>query len=921
MKVNQKVLILGIAILISIFLFIKTSYSVNGSDIINITLIFPENATALPQTMVSFEANITSYGNYNLTNATLYVWSPDSTLFDTNFTSFSGETKYEEVNLTLQICLGTYKWNYYACADNRTDTICNFGNDNYTLYISKTNITDSSPKTGDFLKPINTTFYIIFNASNIYKVEIVYDYDNTFLSSFGAGYNKIMDCTKIYNNTYRCETNISVSYLENYKYLNYYFDIYYNSTDFYKSQLFSTRVDNDTPIVTLIYPENYSYYNGNLFKFNASDDSFYNTFKYINGQCYGCNILVPLLYCDLYIDNNLTNSTIVSNISETQTITTDMKLSGDTHFWYINCTDKAGWSGISETFTFFSNLPPNIISNKTYYYQDGIAENVTYGYSYIIVVDLNDTENDDITVNFTVISPNGTVIINGTGITILNNTYSNPEEGCIYTGGYVYEGTCCGRSSDFPSVCAPGACVCYPPFGPTIKMCNCVDRRCFNGKRCVDKDLYGQPIEYESEIWRSTMFTIENKTINLGIWNWTILACDNNSNCVTINGYYNITDETPPRVEITSPGKDTVPSNKVTCEEIINIEFIAVDDVELDTCKIVINYNDKITGTTNIVNETINCSEPYQFNCPKCTTYDNNYTVYLTVNDTSGNTNSTEKFFYVVYTTEPIGPGPVITKPTENSTDANGDGDYWDSEDDYDGDGIPNKDDDDPWNIVEENKNDIPENLGGGGGTIPIGKYAPAYECTALAGAINFKVYNDFGAGGYTLYMLPGKSVTKNFYVENNGTQNVALLLSLYSNDTSHTWMNLSDKYIEVTIGTKEKFSVTFNVPENVTAGEYHPVILFIDSESQCKLGVLPNVLIVGGFWSLVAYAILKAPWEEITLFGFSFYKIWLMLGILFIVFSICIYLNMKYKKFKALYTVLILLLTYGILTWVMLYI
>jgi len=515
----------------------------------------------------------------------------------------------------------------------------------------------------------------------------------------------------------------------------------------------------------------------------------------------------------------------------------------------VNITDGVNVVEQNSTTVFINNTIPVINYNATYYYQDGIAENVTYGYSYVIVANVTDADNDTVFVNFTLVRPDG-----------------------------VFFAGLCNKSG----------------------------------------------INYDEDMWNSTMFTIENKTINLGIWNWTILACDS-WQCTTSEGHYNITDETPPRVEITSPAEDTVPSNKITCEEIINIEFIAVDDVELDTCKIVINYNDKITGTTNIVNETINCSEPYQFNCPKCTTYDNNYTVYLTVNDTSGNTNSTEKFFYVVYTTEPVsgggGGGPTVTAPTETSVDANGDGDYWDSEDDYDGDGIPNKYDDDPWNIVEENKKNIPSNAGGGGSPAPIGKYAPAYECTALAGAINFKVYNDFGAGGYTLYMLPGKSVTKNFYVENNGTQNVALLLSLYSNDTSHTWMNLSDKYIEVTIGTKEKFSVTFNVPENVTAGEYHPVILFIDSESQCKLGVLPNVLIVGGFWSLVAYAILKAPWEEITLFGFSFYKIWLMLGILFIVFSICIYLNMKYKKFKALYTVLILLLMYGILTWVMLYI
>ena len=86
---------------------------------------------------LEFTADFTVNGG-NLTNATLYVWYSNGSLFNTNTTLMNGTLNGTSLFMT-GLGLGTYDWNYYACAFNSTPTeICRFNETNLTFSYSAT---------------------------------------------------------------------------------------------------------------------------------------------------------------------------------------------------------------------------------------------------------------------------------------------------------------------------------------------------------------------------------------------------------------------------------------------------------------------------------------------------------------------------------------------------------------------------------------------------------------------------------------------------------------------------------------------------------------------------------------------------------------------------------------------------------------
>ena len=63
----------------------------------------------------------------------------------------------------------------------------------------------------------------------------------------------------------------------------------------------------------------------------------------------------------------------------------------------------------------------------------------------------------------------------------------NPKsKSCIQSGGNVVTKICCKSISDFPNMCAIGACGCSPDDGKEITVCDCGEGKCFDGTSCVD---------------------------------------------------------------------------------------------------------------------------------------------------------------------------------------------------------------------------------------------------------------------------------------------------------------------------------------------------------------------------------------------------------------------------------------------------
>jgi len=59
------------------------------------------------------------------------------------------------------------------------------------------------------------------------------------------------------------------------------------------------------------------------------------------------------------------------------------------------------------------------------------------------------------------------------------------EKSCINSGGEISTASCCKTSDDFPNSCLIGACGCSLTDSHQVKVCDCGEGKCFDGKECI----------------------------------------------------------------------------------------------------------------------------------------------------------------------------------------------------------------------------------------------------------------------------------------------------------------------------------------------------------------------------------------------------------------------------------------------------
>ena len=114
------------------------------------------------------------------------------------------------------------------------------------------------------------------------------------------------------------------------------------------------------------------------------------------------------------------------------------------------------------------------------------------------------------------------------------------EEGqaCIDSGGIITTALCCESAGDFPGDCAIGACGCAPEYSHEVKVCNCGEGKCFDGKKCIsfeelqknleeqfseenlgEEDSSGQSEQNQSEICKISIGGIaKTELLQLASW-------------------------------------------------------------------------------------------------------------------------------------------------------------------------------------------------------------------------------------------------------------------------------------------------------------------------------------------------------------------------------------------------------------------
>ena len=144
-----------------------------GQTSVTVNLLSPANTSLFSTATLNFSSNCSAVA-YNFTNATIFVWNTTGIFNKTYNGTIRGE--YNQTNWTIQgFSMGSYYWNVYACADNETGTLCNWGG-NRSLDIGA-NITGESYNYSVY-ETSTQTFQInisLFPGTNLYGAYLIWN--------------------------------------------------------------------------------------------------------------------------------------------------------------------------------------------------------------------------------------------------------------------------------------------------------------------------------------------------------------------------------------------------------------------------------------------------------------------------------------------------------------------------------------------------------------------------------------------------------------------------------------------------------------------------------------------------------------------------------------------------------------------------
>ena len=99
---------------------------------VNINLISPSDNAIISDVGTNFTVNYTVSSDYNLTNATYYIWNSTGIFNDSVVVNITGTTN-STTEYIEGFSLGDYEWNVYTCYGNTTFNSCTFANSNYSF--------------------------------------------------------------------------------------------------------------------------------------------------------------------------------------------------------------------------------------------------------------------------------------------------------------------------------------------------------------------------------------------------------------------------------------------------------------------------------------------------------------------------------------------------------------------------------------------------------------------------------------------------------------------------------------------------------------------------------------------------------------------------------------------------------------------
>jgi len=171
-------------------------------------LNYPDNAINLTNSSLEFGANF-SVIKGNMTNATLYIWKSDGSLFGTNFSEITAGNN--ETNMSISnLVFSEYLWNVFGCGASSTNSTCGFTGSNRTFSI-QTNL-DAEYYETDVYETSYQPFQInitIPESSIFYDAQLIYNQTSYTGTITDLGNDKYSIIKSIYIPQISAHINIS----------------------------------------------------------------------------------------------------------------------------------------------------------------------------------------------------------------------------------------------------------------------------------------------------------------------------------------------------------------------------------------------------------------------------------------------------------------------------------------------------------------------------------------------------------------------------------------------------------------------------------------------------------------------------------------------------------------------------------------
>lgn len=163
-----------------------------GEVALDVTLNSPPDSLSTLDTLLFFSADFELLGGADLTNTTLNVWNPDTSVFGTNFTTITGTTNSTNLSVGSLTVQSGYLWNYLACGLNTTGgTICSEATSNRSFDIIPFDVDSQTFNTTAFETESSRFAINITTLTSVLSVSAVLNYNGTtfFADTSCDGFN------------------------------------------------------------------------------------------------------------------------------------------------------------------------------------------------------------------------------------------------------------------------------------------------------------------------------------------------------------------------------------------------------------------------------------------------------------------------------------------------------------------------------------------------------------------------------------------------------------------------------------------------------------------------------------------------------------------------------------------------------------